>query len=1019
MEQLDQNVIRLAKAIRTVESRNKPVLPQEGAALGGASRYQYTHDTWKSVAGKYLGNPNAELNLKNENKATYYRIKEWKDKGYKPDQIASMWNAGEGRPNAHKEGLKGINKFGVEYNVPEYVAKVGRAYKSLAGALSPNVAQAQTTEEKTSVFDTLPERRTVGEKIANTGTFIANDLLRGGQGNEDLPKPGALGQVGRELLSTTVGSRGYTGVFSNIGKTLAAPANVKTLEGAQKLSQESQTKLIDRIKNEQDPQKRSQYVELLRKIDTDGSLQKAIVESGGPSMKEILGTGGNALLTVAGGAVASGGSKLGKIALQEGAIGAGFGITDPLARDEDPTIGSVVAGGALGAVGGVVGVGVGRALAPFIRRVTPAGRAKVSQEAVDKSVESLKELFPTQRGQRFIQNVEIRKGDEPFRLIVESGALRRPDIKGNKINTLRGSKLLRESQEEWNNLLEEALDPVIEPRLATIEDVAERSLRNIDNLNYTPKTKEQLRKQLIDDLEAVRREYGDSFNLQTLNEIKRKFWREAFPEGKALSDVDRLTRNRKYIAGRGMMETIEDLAQNPDIRELNSTIGTFAESQKILEELSKQTLRKGQLGRYVLQGIGTGVGTSAGGPLGGLVGALGGDIVTNVLQRLSVTHPLRSALIKYIRNYRPDLKGKLNDFIRTTGQQVDNAPRLNAGPIPAPRPRSVDVDKVRVETGPLPPGRGRVLEKNTNTIPSLKNNDVISKLNNEIQEIVEKTYNSKLVDIVEGKDSYRMKLANGEFFFINKKILSERTGIDSFDEFKQSIVGLTKGADTVSDLLEEAKKFDNVGDFVKAKLDEKSFITKEPITVYRGEGKGIGNETLVSGRYFADSEEFASNFGKVTKSEIPKGTKVFDLDTIKNGSEIISDDALVNPQKLTDFLVDNGFEYTKNTNSRGVEYVKLRRYLDSEVNRSTLERYKKLDDMFGDLADKYKTSNAFANNVYKRIENDSIKDFDPAYKILTDFYKTKKSGDIPDINKASDVYESQLEEIWKQANKIN
>ena len=90
-------------------------------------------------------------------------------------------------------------------------------------------------------------------------------------------------------------------------------------------------------------------------------------------------------------------------------------------------------------------------------------------------------------------------------------------------------------------------------------------------------------------------------------------------------------------------------------------------------------------------------------------------------------------------------------------------------------------------------------------------------------------------------------------------------------------------------------------------------------------GKGIGNETLVSGRYYADSEKFASNFGEVTKAEIPEGTKIFDLDTIKNGSKLFNDSTLVNPEKLTNTLLDNGFEYTKNTNSRGIEYVKLRR----------------------------------------------------------------------------------------------
>ena len=92
---LDADVVLLAKAIRQHESGNRAVLPGEGAEVGGASRYQYTHGTWKEVAKKYLKDANAPMTLENENRATYLRILDWKKKGYNPAQIASMWNAGE------------------------------------------------------------------------------------------------------------------------------------------------------------------------------------------------------------------------------------------------------------------------------------------------------------------------------------------------------------------------------------------------------------------------------------------------------------------------------------------------------------------------------------------------------------------------------------------------------------------------------------------------------------------------------------------------------------------------------------------------------------------------------------------------------------------------------------------------------------------------------------------------------------------------------------------------------------
>lgn len=124
MAELDQDVVRLAKAIRQVETGNRPI---KGASGELSSRYQYMPATWKATAKKYLGNENAELTLENENKATYLKIKDWKDSGYGPDQIASMWNSGQ----PDWEGKVGVNKAGVKYDVPSYVSKVGAEYKKL------------------------------------------------------------------------------------------------------------------------------------------------------------------------------------------------------------------------------------------------------------------------------------------------------------------------------------------------------------------------------------------------------------------------------------------------------------------------------------------------------------------------------------------------------------------------------------------------------------------------------------------------------------------------------------------------------------------------------------------------------------------------------------------------------------------------------------------------------------------------------------------------------------------------
>lgn len=124
---LDQDVINLAKAIRQHETGNRPV---RGATGEMASRYQFLPSTWASSAKKYLGNSKAPLTLENENKVAYSKIKEWKDAGYNPGQIASLWNSGN--PDMYAKGNKGVGKSSanpnVTFNVPKYVNSVYSIY---------------------------------------------------------------------------------------------------------------------------------------------------------------------------------------------------------------------------------------------------------------------------------------------------------------------------------------------------------------------------------------------------------------------------------------------------------------------------------------------------------------------------------------------------------------------------------------------------------------------------------------------------------------------------------------------------------------------------------------------------------------------------------------------------------------------------------------------------------------------------------------------------------------------------
>jgi len=148
--QLDPQALNLAKAIRRAETGGLADPYNARGASGETGAYQFMPETWKQWSTQYLQQPNAEYTVENQNKVAYSRIKELKDQGYNPAQIASMWNSG--KAEAYKEGFKGTNKQGVAYDVPAYVEKVSRHYNELKGG--QQAAPIGTTQFQTSVPQT-------------------------------------------------------------------------------------------------------------------------------------------------------------------------------------------------------------------------------------------------------------------------------------------------------------------------------------------------------------------------------------------------------------------------------------------------------------------------------------------------------------------------------------------------------------------------------------------------------------------------------------------------------------------------------------------------------------------------------------------------------------------------------------------------------------------------------------------------------------------------------------------------
>jgi len=141
---LDPQALALTKAIGQTEGGNFTAKGKSGEY--GA--YQYLPSTW--AAESQAAGVNVPLDQSTpaqQNEVAYKYVESLKQQGYNPGQIASIWNAGSGEPNAYTgefsngQPSKGVNPEGVPYNVQGYADTVMANY----GKLNQTSSQPSST----------------------------------------------------------------------------------------------------------------------------------------------------------------------------------------------------------------------------------------------------------------------------------------------------------------------------------------------------------------------------------------------------------------------------------------------------------------------------------------------------------------------------------------------------------------------------------------------------------------------------------------------------------------------------------------------------------------------------------------------------------------------------------------------------------------------------------------------------------------------------------------------------------
>lgn len=587
MDNLDQDVINLAKAIRQTETGNKPIRGKSGEL---ASRYQFLPSTWKSWAGEVLGNPNAPITLENENKVAYTKIKKWKDQGYNPAQIASIWNSG----GPKWEGKKGVNKQGVAYDVPLYVNKVYSAYRNIKG-------QPQQVENKAepTIQDQRYNRTSQGLPVSV---------------NPERTEPTLGGTIARDVLET--------------------PA--KILESFKALPKA----LAGRPQAEINAGNFSKYFgKQIKPLGTGGNF--------GQNLKESLGAGLelSSYVPIAGSAV--GGAKIlntgaktfgkevtkstfKKVGLNaiEGGVGAGlFEGGKRLQGEEDR--GNILENVALGTLGGgVLGLGgsvLGKG-ARQARRTIASVTGNIPQDIAEESTQRLSGawtgVIDNYKDLRNFRTKQAKYGRNIEQILTDEVVV--PEIIDGKLNTAKlipniDQKISTTAQQVGR--LASAYDdfPV---KLASLQQKAERVIRDTPSITATGEVKSAI-SELTRKMDGLKEIYGDTIVPSQLNQIRVEMNKatKAFAGDQFKQDV------ADAIAD-ATREVLDEVIPDDVFRRANSKVGDLINVRKFLQKVDGKQVGGGRFSQAFAGIVGSAVGREAGKGgipiMGPILGYLGG-----------------------------------------------------------------------------------------------------------------------------------------------------------------------------------------------------------------------------------------------------------------------------------------------------------------------------------------------------------------------------------------------------------
>jgi len=658
---IDPTIKNLAKAIGEAETggRNDPynsgLNPNNpGGGSGEFGRYQFMPETYKAYAKKYLGDENAQPDVANQNKIVYSFVKEKKEAGYNPAQIASMWNAGEGRPNAYKENHQGVNKYGVQYNVPQYVEKVSNKYKEFSSQTPTPIAS-------------IPDQR---QEMRNQGEAVSVD--------KDRAEPTTGGEILRDLIRPTATMLARP--LQAIGAISGLTPEQQTIKSSYLGDIEAPTTAGDVVK---DVGRGLQTISLgigggaAKNVVTGVATKKPFVELAMRGAKEGLQSG---LLGGAGYATEKG-EPIEEVAKQT-AIGGGLGLAGGgLLGAVSPLVGK--AGSALGSIprqikrglqyGGVMDVAEKDAIREIDNVATEYGRASgtsIPNKFRQKNMTRSGEFVPAEK---WLAENHIVPKEGPNKTWDVDGTIGEVDALNDEFQKTKNQFT---SQDDGYYNVDEALKIVG----AKIDDSFSSEI-----------ARESAKKKITDEVEAILQKTKPSLNEKGERIVRATEMERLRDLGNSLRKFDQMDpQGINQTAGDALSKAVNNVIDKytkyPAYRSFNREWSNLLNARKWLEHLRGKTVRlsKGLSGQIAMKTLGPILGYSKGGIFGAILGDIGGEAAGKLLSDPELRTIISRSLIR-----KAGLKLSREEIIQQLTNEMAEYATTKASQLKLPAPSAI------------------------------------------------------------------------------------------------------------------------------------------------------------------------------------------------------------------------------------------------------------------------------------------------------------------------------------------